>query len=186
MKFGYTTAGFIGAWVGFNLGIALFQADKIMDMVPVNLMSEAIVLMVLGGTILDLYQWSKTKLSKNNAKLSPWLLPVIVYVAGFFWELGTYGVGGGWLPFASNSLAARADYLIAVWAVYGLVSIVFLGLPVLFLIDYTRKHKKLFGFELQGANGLSVALVLCGLATLFLLKLILDFQVFHVIEAVLP
>ena len=126
MRFGYNSAGFAGAIVGLNIAIAVFHLNKVIDIISLNFMNETLGFLLIGGFVLDVY----LSLRKRFVHSIVWL-PILVLVLGFFMELVTYG-----------SLAMPETYAFfwVRWVTFASFTIVFLGMPSLFLTNYLRKH----------------------------------------------
>ena len=135
---GYMPVAFLGALLGLNLAITLFRLDETISFVGLNLLGEGLSMMLIGGFIYDLVL--------GGRKTSIFVVPIIASIGGGIWEILSFGVG--FIP-------KKAVPIITEWMAYGFPAIVFIGLPVLFLTQFIRKEKKIWGIKTTNSTGLA-------------------------------
>jgi hypothetical protein len=153
----YSFMAFLGALVGINIAIPLFDLSN-MSYVASNHLPEAISLLLVGSLLL-------TFLPRLNALY----LPIITYIAGFAWEAMT---------FSSLFVLNELTYVLKNWAVYGAISLTFIGFPVLLLARHVRKEKKIWGIKTTNSSGLIFMFLISLITTIVIIFALVQMNVF--------
>jgi len=135
--FGYTTVAFFGTLMGLNLSVILFRLDQIISPIGLNLMGEGLAMMLIGGLLYDLIL--------RGRKTNILSIPIIAFTGGAVWEV---------LSFCVGFVPEKAEPILLEWGIYGSISIIILGLPILILTQFIRKEKKIFGINTVNSTGL--------------------------------
>lgn len=159
-KIGYVEigalAGIVSAVVvSFFLGI---NPDS--NYIIVDHIVESVAVMFVLGLIWDL-------ISTNRKKSIIFIIPASILV-GWAWQLASF-MGYTAVSFVKTTQS---------WFSYGLLTIIFVGVPILFISYYIRGRKEIFGIRDTGYQGRMINFALCFVVTFVVISVLYIFGIY--------
>ena len=144
----YRTFASIGALLGLNIAVKLFNVSFIENLVSGNLLAESIVIVGVIGLLSDL---NILKADDKYLKLG-----IITLVFGAIWEI---------LSFSSLFVSESRTFIFSEWIKIAPISIALIGIPILWIADKVKREKLILGFDSTKKAGLFMVMLFSGAYT---------------------
>jgi len=121
----YQTIGFIGALLGANIIVVLFNISEKITLSAQNQIGEALSYLLLGSIVIDFFWRSETP--------PFYLIPFFAFFTGLIYQPFSYLV-----IFNLNLLRQ----ILLEWIIYSIPVILFVGLPVMLISEFFKRKNQ--------------------------------------------
>ncbi len=153
----YRVWGAVGALLGLNIAVRLFNIPVEGNFILGNHMGEAIMLIGIIGLLADL------KLFPAKYRDNLLALGIIALITGTIWEV---------LSFGSLFIKSNSTQIIREWIKVAPLMIFAIGLPCLYISKRVSREKLIFGIDSTNAKGLIFNVSFCIIYTIIAIFLL--------------